>query len=272
MAVLLFIVSILKILGIILLAVLVLALIFLIGVLFFPVHYSVSGRIDDAQGSTEPLHLDFKESVFFEGNARWFMGAFNIWASYHGQSHLELKLFGVPVPVEKFFKEKKKKAAPEKEKESAAEEKKPIAERIEEVLQKIEKLWDRIDDALYVLSTDYAQRAKEKIWRCLLTLVNRMLPETWGLTGILGLGDPARSAKVFAVQGILYPVTAGHVAIGTEFDLYRYDLQGCARGKVRLYNILFAGIRILFDRDVRLMIGRLRKGRPPHKYHSNSSQ
>lgn len=272
MAVLLKIVLILKILGIVLLAVFVFALILLLAVLFIPLHYSVSGRIDDEKGSEDPLHLDFKKSAFFEGNAKWFMGALNVRASYRGQSHLEMRIFGVPVPVEKFMRGKKKKEKPERERESAPEEKKSIAERIEEILQKIEKLWERIDDALYVLSTDYAQRAKEKIWRSLLALIDKMLPETWGLTGILGLGDPARSAKVFAVQGILYPVTAGHVAIGTEYELYRYDLQGCARGTVRLYNIVFTGIRILFDRDVRHMIGRLRRGKPSHKYYSNGGQ
>ena len=88
---------------------------------------------------------------------------------------------------------------------------------------------------------------------------------------MLGLGDPARSAQVFAVQGYLYPITAGHVAVGTDFELYRYDLHGAAQGRICLFSlaydgirILLNGIRILLNRDVRRLITRLRRG-PGHR-------
>ena len=104
------------------------------------------------------------------------------------------------------------------------------------------------------------RRTRQFLTRILLPPVLRMAPEEWGITGVIGLGDPARSAKVFSVQGLLYPVTAGHVAIGTEYELYRYDLSAASRGKIRTISLVSAVIRVFMYRDFRRMIKRIRRG------------
>lgn len=251
--------TVLEILGYALLITLVLLLIFLLIVLFSPFSYSFSGGIDDPEGSSEILHLNLKKDVTFNGSVRWLLGGVRASFLFDGEDHLDLVVLGVRIPLKKLMRKKKAKpkAKPEEEKK---EEQKSIDEKIEQVLTKIEKIWIRVDDALTVLNTKYASRAKQTLLERLLPPVLGLLPDEWGLTGVVGLGDPARSAKVFSVQGLLYPVTAGHVAIGTEYDLYRYDLKGCARGSMRVSSFLYAGIRIILDKDVRHLIKRLRRG------------
>ena len=181
---------------------------------------------------------------------------------------MEVRIFGRKYPIEKLLKKKEELREEEKEeKPEEPEEKKTLEEKIEAALQRVERLTRRIDDALRALQTEYGVRAKEVIVMRILHMIEQVMPTQWGLTGVLGLGDPARSAKVFAVQGYLYPLTAGHVAIGTDYELYRYDLRGAARGKIRIITFVYGGIRLLLSRDVRRLLRRLRRGPAPgHRY------
>ncbi|MDO4418651.1 MAG: hypothetical protein Q4C02_10300 [Eubacteriales bacterium] len=257
--------TVLKILGILLLVVLAAALLVFILVLFVPFRYSFSGRVDDPEGSSEVLHLDPKRDISLAGEIRWLAGILQIRAAYDGTGQLKATAFGFPLPVSRLLQRGKKTKEKKPEKPQEPKEEKSLEDRIEGILKRIEKLYARIDDALRVLGTDYGIRAKEKAVSRLLILLEKTLPAKWGLTGVLGLGEPARSAQVYAVQGYLYPVTAGHVALGTDFDLFRYDLQGAARGSVRIFPFVYTGLCLILDRDVRRLLRRLRRGPASHK-------
>ncbi len=265
--------TVLKVLGIAVLVLLALLLILMLLVLFVPFRYSFSGGINDPEGDTRAFHLDPKKDIFAEGSVRWLLGALNVTGAAGGEegsgaARVEVRIFGRKYPIEKLLKKKEELREEEKEeKPKEPEEKKTLEEKIEAALQRVERLTRRIDDALRALETEYGVRAKEVIIMRILHMIEQVMPTQWGLTGVLGLGDPARSAKVFAVQGYLYPLTAGHVAIGTDYELYRYDLRGAARGKIRIITFAYGGIRLLLSRDVRRLLRRLRRGPAPgHRY------
>lgn len=257
--------TILKVLGTAAVILLAAALAVLLAVLFVPFRYSFSGEVRDPEGSSEPLHLDLKRDVSFAGDVRWLLGALHLSASFDGEPRLSARAFGLRLPLEKLLSGRKKGGEEKEDAPSAPKEKKGFDERLEEVLRRIERLHARIDDALWALGTEYGVRAKRALFTRLAFALERTLPAKWGLAGVLGLGDPARSARVFAVQGFLYPLTAGHVAVGTDYDLYRYDLQGGAEGSVRLWTFVWTGLRLLLDRDVRRLLKRLRRGPAPEK-------
>ena len=270
--------TVLRVLGIVLLVLLAVLLILMLLVLFVPFRYSISGQIDDPEGSTRVIHLDPKKDISMRGDVRWLLGAFHISTDVGGESgqsglvRVELRLFGRRFPVEKFLHSRRDdEENEEKEKPKEPEEKKSLEEKIEAVLGRVERLYRRMEDILNVLQTEYGTRAKEIVLKRILRMIEAVLPYEWGMTGVVGLGDPARSAKVFAVQGFLYPVTAGHVAVGTDYELYRCDLQGAARGAVQLFPFLYGGIRILFCKDVRRVLRRIRRGPAPgHRYGNGS--
>jgi hypothetical protein len=272
--------TVLKVLGIVVLVLLALLLILMLLVLFVPFRYQFSGGINDPEGDTRAFHLDPKKDISAEGNVRWLLGALNVTGAVGGQeegsgaARVELRIFGRKYPIEKLLGKKEELREEEKEeKPKEPEEKKTLEEKIEAALQRVERLSRRIDDALRALQTEYGVRAKEVIIMRILHMIEQCMPTQWGLTGVLGLGDPARSAKVFAVQGYLYPLTAGHVAIGTDYELYRYDLQGAARGKIRIITFVYGGIRLLLSRDVRRLLRRLRRGSAPgHRYTNGNNK
>ncbi len=270
--------TVLKVLGVVLLVLFVLLLVLMLLVLFVPFRYEISGGINDPEGSTRILHLDPKKDISMSGEIRWLLSAFHVSAEVgggDGQSglvRLDLRIFGQKFPLERFLNLPKKETGEKKEKPKAPQEKKSLEEKIEAVLGRVEKLCRRMEDILYVLQTEYGTRAKEVVLLRILKMIEAVLPAEWGLTGVVGLGDPARSARVFAVQGFLYPVTAGHVAVGTEYELYRYDLRGAARGALQLFPFLYGGIRILFCKDVRRVLRRIRRGPSSgHRYGNGNS-
>ncbi len=253
--------TVLKILGVAVLIIFPLILILLLLVLFFPIRYSFAGRVDDPEGSSEILHLDLKKDVSCLMQISWLMGLVRAQASFDGKPHLEAKIFGISLPVSRLMKKMEKGEKGKEKKEEKKEEKKyTIDEKIEHVLNQIEKILASIEDLIYVLNTERGYRTRQFLTRVLLPPVLRLAPEEWGITGVVGLGDPARSAKVFSVQGLLYPVTAGHVAVGTEYELYRYDLSAASRGRIRIFSLVSAVVRVIMYRDFRRMIKRIRRG------------
>ena len=255
--------GILKVLGIVILVVLAVLLLAVLLILLVPVRYSLNGEIRDPDGSEQIFHLKLKRDINFHGDVTWFWGAVHLTAgieSPDGKQVLELRLFGKKLPLDKILNRKKKPEEPKQEAPEEAKEEKTIEEKIEAVLKRIEKLYRRVDDALYVLATEDDHCGKQTIGKRRLYMLDKVVPDRWGLTGVIGLGDPARSANVFSLQGILYPVTAGHVALGTEYELYRYDLQFFADGGIRLISFLTAGLKMVLSKDVRRLIMRLLRG------------
>lgn len=262
--------TVLKVLGIVLLILAGLLLIIMLLVLFVPIRYSFSGSIDDPEGSSEVLHLDLKKDVAFEGSVRWLLGVFYGGLSAGGKDgddefiRVEVRILGKKVPLDRFLRKKEPEEEKKEEKPGEPEKKKTLDQKLEEFLNRIEKLYNRLQDVFHVLQSECGTRARAVLFFRLRQIVRNVMPREYGLTGVLGLGDPARSAQVFAVQGYLYPITAGHVAVGTDFELYRYDLHGAAQGRICLFSLAYDGIRILLNRDVRRLITRLRRG-PGHR-------
>lgn len=256
--------TVLEIFGYALLFLLLLLIVLILIVFFSSFKYSFSGAVNDPEGSSEILHLNLKKDLECAAEVSWLLGLVQASLLYDGETHLKLKLAGIRVAPEKLMKlVKKDEKKKEKPKEEQKKEKLSIDEKIEKILSKIEKIYYRIDDAIGVLNTDYGCRAKRSIMDSILPPVISLLPSQWGLAGVVGLGDPSHSAKVFSVQGLLYPITAGHVAVGTEYELYRYDLRGAAKGSLRLCSFVWAAIRIVLNKDVRRLLKRLRRG-PNH--------
>lgn len=250
---------ILRILGTVLLAALFLVLLVLLIILLVPIHYSFGGEVRDPRGSTEPLHLDPAKDVSLGGEVRWLMGLVRGKVSYEGALQMEVRIFGRRLDLQELMKKKKARI---REKEPSEEKKAPgtFEERLERILTRIEYIHARIEDMLYVMGTKCGVRAREKMILCLHRLLGSILPSQWNLTGVLGLGDPARSAGVLSIQGFLYPVTAGRVAVDTDYELYRYDLKGLAAGSFRVISYVRFGLSLLLSKDVRKVLMRIRRG------------
>ena len=254
-------IAVFRILGFLILILLLIFLIFLALVFFYPIRYSLLFSVNDPEGSSEILHLDPETDVYGEAKIRWLLGLVQVDARYDGEGHVQIKILGSRMMgwLSGFLKKDKGEA----KKKPAKAESLSFEEKVEKILRRIEKTWNRLEYSIDLMYTDYGCRARETIIKRIVPPFMSLLPREWGLTGVVGLGDPARSAKVFSLQGLLYPYIVGHVSVGTEYELYRYDLKGAARGSVRICSFVHASMRLLLDRDVRHLLKMVLRGPDP---------
>lgn len=138
-------------------------------------------------------------------------------------------------------------------------------DRIQEWEKKADRALKNADFYLNLISDPSSQEAVEKALSSIGKLAKHILPKNWSLTGTAGLGDPAATGELLVILAQLYPVTCGHVAILPDFDLWRADLRFEAKGHVQLIFVAAAAIRILTDRDIKRLIGRIRRHRERRK-------
>lgn len=181
--------------------------------------------------------------------------------------------------LDRDLEEKKKK---EKEKKDGSGKKKGSAkktarrQKLEKFLETLEGLPDAAQDKieawekkadrvlrnigfyLRLLDDPDTATALEKALRAVGKLGKHLVPKRWSLVGTAGLGDPAATGELLAVTSLLYPLTCGHVLLTPDFTLWRADLKLEARGRIPLVVVLAAALRILTDRDIRRLVGRIK--------------
>ena len=247
----------LKILGVLLLIILLLLLI----VLLVPIRYRWQGKIDDPAAHSEIDPEALLRSASGQACVSWLLRLIQAQVAYPSGELLSVKIFGIRLPIEKLLGGKK---APEEKKEEEKpeepKEKKPLTETLREIPDKVQGILDKVDAWLFLLTDPDTQSALEKVFTSLGAMLRHYLPREWHLNGVLGLGDPAASAGVLQVCGLLYPATDGRLQLDTDFLEYRFDIDTAGRGRIRLIHILTAAVRIILDGNVRGVITKVRKG------------
>ena len=71
---------------------------------------------------------------------------------------------------------------------------------------------------------------------------------------MIGLDDPAATAKILSYYGILYPFVGNHVNIVPDFDGKRLEGSVLVKGKIKMFTFLKAAIRIYFNKDIKRLI------------------
>ena len=95
-----------------------------------------------------------------------------------------------------------------------------------------------------------------------LKKILRMLkPDRFEADLVVGMKDPAATGQILAVYGMLYPLIGQHVRVAGDFDCGDMRIEGrlYLRGKVRVFTLLRAAIRIYFNRDIKQLIRLLKK-------------
>lgn len=124
--------------------------------------------------------------------------------------------------------------------------------------ERIRTLYRKVDYYKRVLQKEESGYTLDKGKRILFRTLRRVLPHRWQLVGDVGLGDPAATAKVLEVQGMLYPLLAGHVNIRPEFMQYQMNGEGYCKGRIRLVHLVIAALQMAADRKVIKTVRRIR--------------
>ena len=176
---------------------------------------------------------------------------------------IAMKVFGKDIGL---MDRLKKDETGEKEEEEAAEEKEEeekeetsLEKRLEVLAAKAEKIINAVDYVHRVLTGSCGRRAFRKVSRRLLNILDSLMPDHWKIRGNVGLNDPCLNGRFSGFTSILMPFMDEHLGIDTEWDLYRCDMEAEMDGKFRLITPLKETVPLVFDKDCRKVLKKLRK-------------
>ncbi len=98
---------------------------------------------------------------------------------------------------------------------------------------------------------DVHQRANRKIRDEGLWLLKKIRPRLNSLKLKYGFDDPCLTGEVLAGLGVLYPFLGDNAVIYPDFEKQVFRGNIDLKGKVRLWFVLLAALRLLLDKDVR---------------------
>ncbi len=246
--------TILKWVGIVLLAVLLLLIVILLLVLFVPVRYQAAARINDPE-----THESFPFEVLKSGSdvkaeISWFWGALKVIIAYPGATLMEIRVFG------KKFSRKKPVEEAQPQEEEAEEETQEEKETVS-IFDRIKKLCMKADYFWRVLTGSCGRRALRKIEKRLYAIMVRSLPSRWEVGGTLGLSDPCMNGRVRQICAVLMPFWEEHLNMATQWELYRCDLKAEMAGRIFLAVPVKEAVPLVFDKDCRKLYKKLKRAR-----------
>ena len=127
-----------------------------------------------------------------------------------------------------------------------------LCDKIKRILKNLEYYMDMLgrEENLLVLGKVKGQTGR---------LLRHIRPQKADVNFIVGTGDPASTAQILAVHGILYPVIGETVHITPDFDDIRLEGDFDIRGRVRVAVVLDVVLRIILDKKTWRFIRQFKK-------------
>lgn len=127
------------------------------------------------------------------------------------------------------------------------------------IYDKIKNVCGNIEYYHKVFQSDTFQQAFS-LCRSELGKVFRYLkPRKFSAELTIGTNDPATTGQILAYYGILYPLIGHHVTVIGDFENQRLEGTVFIKGKVKVFTLLKAGVRIYFNKDIRKLLKLLKK-------------
>lgn len=271
----------LKIIGFLILGILGLLLGLILLVLFVPVRYVLDGAYDGK----------------LTGMVRvtWLLHMLSVMVSYEEESRTVVKVFGYrlfrkqentdedlaeemteALPVEASPADKPRESAFEKEmtdpmlEQRAAKPGKESTEKakahetpaktkfFDHVYGKLKQMYDRWERIQEFLHRPENQETFRLVFRQTKALLCHLLPQKASGNVTFGFDDPYTTGQVLSAASIFYAWYGGSIALTPVFDdeVLEGNLQ--LKGRIRLGTILALGIRILMNKNARILIRRWR--------------
>lgn len=242
-------ISILQIIGWILLTLFLICVVLILAVLLIPIRYKGELHIEDPEPHDEPAWAAIAESARGRLICSWCGPLIRIVAAVPAEQTVDLCIAWMHVDVARMIR---KETPHEPERGSGS------SPQTMSIYDKIIGIYRKADYYLRVLRKEETGYTLGRLGEILQGILRRILPARWQIHGIVGLGDPAATARVLEMQGMLYPILAGHVTIDPVFLQYQMHVDGECQGDIRILQLVTAGIAAISDRRIRQTIRRFR--------------
>ena len=125
---------------------------------------------------------------------------------------------------------------------------------LKRICDKIKTIWKNIEYYTGILQSDTFKRSFALCKDELRQIFAYLKPRKLQADLVIGLDDPAATAKILSYYGILYPFVGNHVNIVPDFDRKRLEGSVLVKGKIKMFIFLKAAIRIYFNKDIKRLI------------------
>ncbi len=127
------------------------------------------------------------------------------------------------------------------------------------ICDKIKKIRKNIEYYVNVLQSDTFRKSFSLCKEELISIFSSIRPRKFQADLIIGMGDPASTAKILSYYGMLYPFIGGNVNITPDFDEKRVEGYVKLKGKITLFTFIRAAVHIYFSKDIRKLLKLLKK-------------
>lgn len=146
----------------------------------------------------------------------------------------------------------------------STEEKKNIFHKIRytfhNVCDKIKKIILNIRYYLDILNSKECARLFEKVKKYLCMIGKNALPGKIKADITFGAKQPDTTGYLLAVYSILYPYLGNNVLITPDFEQQILEGSFDMKGHITLYILLYIAIKIFFDKDLKVIIKKVKQG------------
>lgn len=274
----------LKIIGIVILAIIAFIIFLLCLVLFAAVRYKINLEAD---GDIKSVRGILK--------VRWILGIVSLTVKYPGEGQVVLRIFGIPVLGRKKRKKKKKvKAVKREAKQEAKTEvrieekpaavkpdktetekphtkeqhiKKPHKKQKRSFFKKFtkrknkDKKFDKIKPVFDILKDTQNKGAVDALKNAVICAINHCGPKKFKVNMIIGTGDPCNTGLLFGAFGIIMALIKGEYNISPDFYNKRIEGYMYIKGRIRSAVVLYYILKIYADKDIKRMAGQIKKAR-----------
>lgn len=151
---------------------------------------------------------------------------------------------------------KKKKKRKKKPKDSLL---KKIKYTFQNICDKIKVLKQKKDEVSAFLKTESHKSAFKKIWKEIGKLLKALKPKKLTVNAHFGFEDPSLTGKVLAVLSMLYPFYGDNISVQPDFENIILEGDFYIKGKIRLIHAVKLAWNLVWDKNVRITIKDTRK-------------
>ncbi|WP_394522154.1 DUF2953 domain-containing protein [Lacrimispora sp. JR3] len=110
-------------------------------------------------------------------------------------------------------------------------------------------------DLIYAwFSNEDNQRTVKLVIKQSKKLMRHVLPLKGKGTVTFGFDDPYLTGQVLMYASVVYPLCHKHLDLYPVFDETVFTAEGTFRGRIRLGTVLFIGLRMLMDKNFRILL------------------
>lgn len=130
------------------------------------------------------------------------------------------------------------------------------------ILQICDKIKHIIKNVRYYTAVIQSSCFKRAFSLCkseVYSLIKSVLPNKVKGSFLIGTGDPASTAQILAIHGMLYPFIGNHITVTPDFENVVIEGNLYIKGRITVHKALKTAIKIYFNKDVRRVLRLLKR-------------